>query len=393
MKMKHICLVAATILCALGFSANEARSDYQSESDQIKEWPHWAIREPYRINLDSKTFYKTGPSVRIKSVKEPQGEAQKRYVGVYQEFRADKYRGKRVRFNGFIKTDKVADWSGMWMLALDADEQGLVFDDMQNRPAKGTQSWKKCSLVLDVPKNSNSIMLGFKMIGSGSAWLSDLSLEEVSDKVKTTAIPIDDARFPVTGRQGEKPEFKFANGKGYGVFSDWTLKGWSASGSSDYIIAADPDTRFDNSPTGMLRAKTDTPKGFATFYQSVRAEPYRGKRLRFKGKVKTNDVSDWTGLWLRIDGDGKVLAFDNMEERPINGTNDWKEYSVVLDVPKNAHRFKIGLMQAGKGSSWLSGCALETVGDDVTVTTKPMKPIPIPRPEVDAEPTLRFEAL
>jgi hypothetical protein len=51
--------------------------------------------------------------------------------------------------------------------------------------------------------------------------------------------------------------------------------------------------------------------------------------------VKTLEVLDWCGLWMRVDGAQKDnLAFDNMAGRKITGTRDWATYTVVLDVPR-----------------------------------------------------------
>ena len=83
------------------------------------------------------------------------------------------------------------------------------------------------------------------------------------------------------------------------------------------------------------------PTGFGALSQFIRADDYRGKRVRFSAYVKTHDVSaasSGAGLWMRVDGNGGILAFDNMQNRPIMGTTDWKLVSVVLDVPNDASR-------------------------------------------------------
>ena len=53
----------------------------------------------------------------------------------------------------------------------------------------------------------------------------------------------------------------------------------------------------------------------------------RGKRIRLSGHARSKDVSDWAGLWMRVDGPkGEPLAFDNMQQRPIKGTGEFADY-------------------------------------------------------------------
>ena len=58
--------------------------------------------------------------------------------------------------------------------------------------------------------------------------------------------------------------------------------------------------------------------------QTVPAAPHHGTRLRLTAYVKTQGVDDWAALWMRVDSadEAKPLAFDNMADRPINGTTD-----------------------------------------------------------------------
>ena len=58
--------------------------------------------------------------------------------------------------------------------------------------------------------------------------------------------------------------------------------------------------------------------------QEFAAINYRGKKVALSAYVKSEDVTGWSGLWMRVDGqDDKVLAFDNMQNRRITGTTGW----------------------------------------------------------------------
>jgi hypothetical protein len=66
----------------------------------------------------------------------------------------------------------------------------------------------------------------------------------------------------------------------------------------------------------------------------------------------------------------KVLTFDNMFSRGIKGTNDWKRYEVVLDVPDASETISIGLLLNGAGQVWMDDLKFETVGADVATTDR-----------------------
>ena len=73
---------------------------------------------------------------------------------------------------------------------------------------------------------------------------------------------------------------------------------------------------------------------------------------------------------MRVDGARKdeMLAFDNMQDRAIKGTIDWKKYEIVLDVPENSEMVAFGLLLSGKGQVWMDDLQFEVVGKDVPTT-------------------------
>jgi hypothetical protein len=99
------------------------------------------------------------------------------------------------------------------------------------------------------------------------------------------------------------------------------------------------------------------------------ADNYQGKRVRFSAYVKANHVNTWAGLWMSMVGPaGKLLGYDNMQDRSIRGTSDWQKYEVVLDVPENSVYISYGVLVVGQGEVWFDDVQFETVGDDVPVT-------------------------
>jgi hypothetical protein len=151
-----------------------------------------------------------------------------------------------------------------------------------------------------------------------------------------------------------------------------TPKGWFAAGShpKDYEMSHDRTGAHGGNACAYLKSVVADTGGFGTLMQMFKADEYRGKRVRMSGYVKAKDASDWAGLWMRVDGARKdeMLAFDNMQDRAIKGTIEWKKYEIVLDVPENSEMVAFGLLLSGKGQVWMDDLQFEVVGKDVPTT-------------------------
>jgi hypothetical protein len=109
--------------------------------------------------------------------------------------------------------------------------------------------------------------------------------------------------------------------------------------------------------------------------QNVKADAFRGTRVRMSGWVRADSVADSAGLWMRVDGPDTrktqhSLSFDNMENRPIKGTSDWTRYEIVLDVPPESVEIAFGILLADTGEVWLDDVQFVKVGNDVPTTNR-----------------------
>jgi hypothetical protein len=117
----------------------------------------------------------------------------------------------------------------------------------------------------------------------------------------------------------------------------------------------------------FIRNASDDPKLWGALSQGISAQNYRGQRLRFSARVRTENVTNWAGLWMRVDRAGKPVAFYNSVDKPIRGTTNWQDRSVVLDVPADADTIVFGVIDSGKGQVWIDSLALQPVGQEVPV--------------------------
>jgi hypothetical protein len=156
------------------------------------------------------------------------------------------------------------------------------------------------------------------------------------------------------------------------------LKHWWKTGAApnDYEFGLAHET-FEGQRVAYLRSIVQPVRSFAAFCQTIAAEDYRGKRVRFSAALKATNVTDgWGGLWLRIDGPhlDETLAIDTMEDRPVVGTTGWQEHALVLDVAAAATTISFGAGLSGTGELLASKLAFEEVGSEVPVTAGPHRP-------------------
>ncbi|MFD0717605.1 helix-turn-helix transcriptional regulator [Paenibacillus sp. GCM10027626] len=138
---------------------------------------------------------------------------------------------------------------------------------------------------------------------------------------------------------------------------------------SDCEMGIDFQTTHHGKASGYLDSKGENVGGFATMMQVFKANEYRGRRLQLSGFLKTLNVEQWCGLWMRIDGkEQEILQFDNMCNRPVTGTAEWNRYNIVLDVPQSSETISFGALIIGKGRVWVDSLRFDTVSESVPTT-------------------------
>ena len=153
------------------------------------------------------------------------------------------------------------------------------------------------------------------------------------------------------------------------LFSFDLPSSWFKAGNkpNSYDMGIDKAAGQDGKNAATIKSIDKKIDGFGTLMQQCKPNKYLGKRIKMSGFVKTENVTTWSGLWLRVDqsGSNKPLSFDNMGDRPIKGTTDWTKYEIVLDVPSNSSLIAYGALLAGTGQIWFDNITFEIVSESV----------------------------
>ena len=147
---------------------------------------------------------------------------------------------------------------------------------------------------------------------------------------------------------------------------DWGY--WQAE-QPEYEMSLEKNVEFTNENILTIKSVKSKIDGFGTLMKTTKPDLYLGKTVKMTAYVKNENVKSWAGLWMRVDYyDSNVLAFDNMEKRPIKGTSDWGKYEIVLFVPAEATSISYGVLLAGTGQVWFKDVKFEIVDDTVPET-------------------------
>ena len=131
--------------------------------------PGWHVagsaRAAYVAGVDPNVARSGKPSGYLKS-------NQRRIDGfgtLMQKVAPQRYSGGRIRLSCHLKTKAVADWAGLWCRVDHlTSAEPLAFDNMEDRPIKGTTPWTECAVVLDVPAAASNIAFGVLLSGNGT---------------------------------------------------------------------------------------------------------------------------------------------------------------------------------------------------------------------------------
>ena len=144
---------------------------------------------------------------------------------------------------------------------------------------------------------------------------------------------------------------EFTTNLNLGFEASGVPKGWMAGGNGYSAVI---DEAVVHSGNRSLRISRQEEGQFASATTTFPVDIARGKRLHLTAWVKSEGITEgWAGLWMRVDGADGVLAFDNMQDRPITGATDWAQYEIELDVADEASAVFFGALHTGNGIIWV----------------------------------------
>jgi hypothetical protein len=156
----------------------------------------------------------------------------------------------------------------------------------------------------------------------------------------------------------------------------WFVSGQdNVQAKKEYSGELDRTVAYEGSSSGLLKSNSATAQS-GTLMQLAAAAPYQGKKIKLKAFLRSRDVAQRAGLWVRADdANGITVAFRNCfsplaRESYVRENSDWKEAEISLDIPITAASLSYGVQMSGTGSVWIDSVTFEVVGTYNPADTK-----------------------
>ncbi len=101
-----------------------------------------------------------------------------KFAGVSQFINVvDNYLDKKIILSGYIKTNELFGFAGLWLRIDGENKERLFFDNMYSRKINGNREWSEYNIRTTIPKGAKKIVFGTLMRGVGTAWFDKLSID------------------------------------------------------------------------------------------------------------------------------------------------------------------------------------------------------------------------
>jgi len=148
-------------------------------------------------------------------------------------------------------------------------------------------------------------------------------------------------------------------------------RGWG--GGPPSTISVDGDIVHGGRWSARLERTAATTQPFTTLTKAIPVD-FGGTTIVFRGFLRSENVSDFMALWMRLDGDIPNLAFSSMQSRQIKGTNEWTEYMITMPFHRDAKQLFFGVLLGGTGKVWADDLQLLVDGEPVWTAPRVERP-------------------
>jgi C-terminal processing protease CtpA/Prc len=148
-------------------------------------------------------------------------------------------------------------------------------------------------------------------------------------------------------------------------------RGWG--GGPPSTISVDGAIVHGGRWSARLERTTTSAQAFTTLTKAIPVD-FGGTTIVFRGFLRSENVSDFMALWMRLDGDIPNLGFATMQPRQIKGTNEWTEYLITMPFHRDAKQLFFGVLLGGTGKVWADDLQLLVDGKPVWTAPKVERP-------------------
>src|SRR5215468_8689601 len=117
--------------------------------------------------------------------------------------------------------------------------------------------------------------------------------------------------------------------------------GWGASPSEH--VSSDDQVFHGGQRSVRVERRPDSARDFSGVTLMLPVD-FGGSRVQLSGFVRTEDVTGFAAIWMRLDGASGPLAFDTIQNLNVQGTTEWKEYTISVPVHSDGRNLYFGFI-------------------------------------------------
>lgn len=152
---------------------------------QTASVPGWTFGGPWSRAYDAEVDRDTYRSGHASAMVRCPARMCPPFATLMQYLRADPFNARRIRLTAWIKATRGGK-PRIWMRVDGRDGAILAFDNRDFWAKPGPFDWSRQQIVLEIAPDAAIIAFGLIQDGPGAAWIDDVTLEVVSNKVATT---------------------------------------------------------------------------------------------------------------------------------------------------------------------------------------------------------------
>nr|WP_294994503.1 S41 family peptidase [uncultured Sediminibacterium sp.] len=147
----------------------------------------------------------------------------------------------------------------------------------------------------------------------------------------------------------------------------WNL-GYFQNDSASYILMQDETYKVSKDASlKLINRNYNDINQFGSVYYTINNEQFKGRNITLSGYLKTKNItSGFAGLFLALLNGNNAIHYDNMKNLNINGSIDWRKFTITLPYSQEITKITFGGLLAGNGQLWIDSLSLKI--DEIEIT-------------------------
>lgn len=145
---------------------------------------------------------------------------------------------------------------------------------------------------------------------------------------------------------------------------DYLPQNWKTKKIDSYEISLDKKIKQEGLNSLRIKSSEKDLTVFMPFSQIIEVKVDKLKKIAITFYAKTDNVLGNANVWCQIlNKDNKMIGFNSLTSQNIfiNGTNDWKRYSLVITITSDCKKIGFGGLLSGFGTVWFDNFHIEDV--------------------------------